>query len=223
VFFYEPQRFIEDPFWVIQIWKGGLASHGATLGLLVAMYVYARRHRQSYVECMDRFALSAGLGATLVRLGNFFNSEIMGKLTDQTWGVRFPRFDAQAVALHGQAPLRHPTQLYEFALGLFVMFCIWLVDRLLGREERPRGALIATFFAVYFTGRFFVEFFKIHQTLPDTFPLTMGQLLSLPLALAGIAALIYSIRAGVPAHWNAAAAAPTSPPRRSKKSRKRVP
>ncbi len=217
VLFYEWQRFLSDPLWLFQIWRGGLASHGATIGLLVAVYFYAKQHRQSYVECMDRFALSAGLGATMVRLGNFFNSEIMGKVTDQTWGVRFPRFDVEVVRAGELAPLRHPTQLYEFALGLFVMFTLWLADRLLGGEKRPRGALIALFFAVYFTGRFLVEFFKEHQALDPSSPLTMGQFLSLPLAVAGVLAFIYSLKRGIPAGWNTA---PAAPPKRAKPTKR---
>jgi len=204
---------------VLQIWRGGLASHGATIGLLLMMWYYTRRLGQSFIEGCDRLTFSAALAATLVRVGNFLNSEIVGRVTDQSWGVRFPRYDHDAAL----APLRHPSQMYEVVLGLAVMGGLWLADRLAGREKRPRGLLIATFFALYFTGRFFVEFFKEYQTLSADFPLTMGQCLSLPAALAGYAGIVWSIRRGVPAHWVVAETAkprPASKPGR-KKRRKR--
>ncbi|MBU2546997.1 MAG: prolipoprotein diacylglyceryl transferase [Proteobacteria bacterium] len=199
VIFYEPWYALQNPLWVLEVWKGGLASHGATIGLLLAIWYYARRHGQSYAECLDRFCFSAALAATLVRIGNFFNSEIVGRPTDGTWGVRFPRYDMVPAA---EAPLRHPTQLYEAAMGLAVLGLLLWVDRRLGGEKRPRGAITATFGAAYFTGRFVVEFFKAHQALPDAFPLTMGQLLSIPAALFGFGWLWRIYRNPVPSHWN---------------------
>src|SRR5690606_14746608 len=148
---------------------GGLASHGAVVGLIVAMWLFTKRRGVPFLEGADRFAFSAALGATLVRLGNFFNSEIVGRKTDGDWGVRFPHFDGD------NAPLRHPSQVYEVVVGLFVMLCLYWVDRWAGKEKRPRGLLISVFFALYFAGRFTVEFFKEYQTLsPESSPLTMG-------------------------------------------------
>ena len=118
------------------------------LGLAVAMYAYTRRRRQSFVEGCDRLAFSAALGAILVRVGNLFNSEIVGKRTGSSWGVRFPRYDGYL-----DPPLRHPTQLYEALLGLGVLGLLLWADRRLGKERRPRGALIALFLAAYFSGR----------------------------------------------------------------------
>ena len=199
VIFYEPGRLLSDPLWVLQVWKGGLASHGALIGLLLAIYVYARRHGQSYAECLDRFTFGGALAAILVRIGNFFNSEIVGRVTDGYWGVRFPRWDLLPAS---EAPLRHPSQLYEAAMGMAVMGLLIWVDRKLGREKRPRGALAATFGAAYFTGRFFVEFFKDYQALPSDFPLTMGQVLSIPVAVYGMVWLHRCLKHPVPAHWN---------------------
>jgi phosphatidylglycerol---prolipoprotein diacylglyceryl transferase len=198
VFFYELDHFLRDPFWLFEIHKGGLASHGATLGLILGMWLFCRRKRQSFIEGADRFSFSAALGATLVRLGNLLNSEIVGRPTDQTWGFYFPRYDHSLAS-----PLyRHPSQIYEVVLGLTVLACLYVADRLLGKEQRPRGALIATFFAVYFTGRFVIEFFKEYQVLsPETSPLTMGQFLSIPPALLGYWGLYYSVKKQVPAIW----------------------
>jgi prolipoprotein diacylglyceryl transferase len=197
VFFYEWERFVEDPMWLFRIHEGGLASHGATLGLLVAMYIFTRVRRQSFIEGCDRFAFSAALGSILVRLGNFFNSEIVGRATHADWGVRFPRFDRIP-----EPPLRHPSQLYEVLLGLLVMAALLGADRALGKEKRPRGVLISLFMVLYFSGRFGVEYFKEYQPGEVAEGLTTGQWLSLVPALAGAVGLVASLRKRVPAHWN---------------------
>ncbi|MEZ4221602.1 MAG: prolipoprotein diacylglyceryl transferase [Polyangiaceae bacterium] len=197
VLFYDLDKALKDPLWVFRIWEGGLASHGAVLGLIFAMYLFTKRRRIPFLEGSDRFAFSAALGATLVRVGNFFNSEIVGRLTDQSWGVRFPRYDRGVP----EAPLRYPSQLYEVALGLFVLLCLYLWDKRLGGEKRPRGAMISLFFALYFPGRFVIEFYKEHQTLEPTSFLTMGQYLSIPGALLGFYGLWWSFQRRLPVGW----------------------
>jgi prolipoprotein diacylglyceryl transferase len=200
VFFYEWERFLQEPSFIFMIHKGGLASHGGTIGLLVAMWLFTKRKRQSFVEGCDRFAYSAALGSTLIRIGNWFNSEIVGRKTDQTWGVFFPRYDQDAI----EPVYRHPSQLYETAIGLFVLGSLYFADKKLGEEKRPRGVLISLFFALYFTGRFLVEFVKEYQTLPTdspVAPLTMGQLLSIIPAAAGYFGVYISLKKNVPAHW----------------------
>lgn len=195
VLFYDLDHALEDPMWVFKIWTGGLASHGAVIGLVLAMYLFTRRHRVSFLEGADRFAFSATLGATLVRVGNFFNSEILGRPTNSDWGVRFP------IAEGANAPLRYPTQLYEVALGLFVMLVLYLVDRRL-KETRPRGLLISIFFMLYFAGRFVVEFYKEYQVFSaGESPLTMGQYLSIPGFLLGVYGVQWSLRTKQPAGW----------------------
>ncbi len=209
VIFYDPMRALHDPLWVLQFWKGGLASHGATIGLLIGLAIFARRQKQSYLETLDRFSFSAALGATAVRIGNFLNGEVVGRLTDQTWGVRFVRFELGQLKNASNVdietlPLRHPSQLYEVALGVLVFLTLLAVDRLCGREKRPRGLLIGVFFVVYFAGRFFVEFFKEYEGIPSSFPLTMGQILSLPAALAGIVGVVWALRKRIPSSWQPA-------------------
>lgn len=195
VFFYDFDKFKEDPAWLFRIWEGGLASHGGVIGLLLAMWLFTKVKRQSFVEGCDRFAFSAGLGATLIRIGNFFNSEIVGRVTDQTWGVRFVRLDGP------EGPYRHPSQLYEVALGCFVLASLYFTDKLTGKEKRPRGLLISMFFAVYFTGRFFIEFVKEFQTsFEETW--TMGQILSVVPAIAGFIGIFLSFQKRIPAKWN---------------------
>ncbi len=196
VVFYDYAKALEDPLWVLRIWTGGLSSHGAVVGLAVAMWLYTKRRGISFLEGADRFALAAALGATLVRVGNFFNSEIVGRATDQTWGVSFPRYD------HGVETLyRHPSQLYEALLGILVFAVLFAVDKKLG-ERRPRGLMISLFFVIYFTGRFGIEFFKELQVPAlETEKLTMGQMLSLPCALLGLAGVFISLKKRVPAGW----------------------
>ena len=197
VLFYDLDKALQDPLWVLKIWTGGLASHGAVAGLILAMYVFAKRRDIPFLEGADRFAFSAALGATLVRLGNFFNSEIVGRKTDQTWGVAFPRFEER-----GEIVYRHPSQLYEMAIGIVTLGLLYVCDRAMGHEKRPRGALISFFFVFYFTGRFFVEFFKEYQVLnPETSPLTMGQYLSLPGFLIGVVGLVWAFQHRLPAGW----------------------
>jgi phosphatidylglycerol---prolipoprotein diacylglyceryl transferase len=199
VFFYEWSRFAADPFWLFKIHEGGLASHGATIGLLLAMWLFTWRRRQSFIEGCDRFAFSAALGAILVRIGNFFNSEIVGRVTGSDWGVRFPRYDRIP-----NPPLRHPSQLYEVLLGLIVMGALVVTDRALGKEKRPRGVMISLFMALYFSGRFVVEFFKEYQPGEAHVGLTTGQWLSLVPAAAGFVGLVISFNERVKAHWNVA-------------------
>lgn len=191
VFFYHPGKFLADPVTILFVWQGGLASHGATVGLIAALWLFAKRYRLSPLETWDRFTFSAALGAAGVRMGNFLNSEIVGRVTDAPWGVWFQRFDATET-------YRHPSQLYEFALGLAVLGLLGLVDRLAGRERRPRGLMLGVFLASYFAGRFAVEFFKAYHidSLQDRSPLTMGQWLSVPPFLIGSGLIVWSLRRG---------------------------
>ena len=205
VLFYDLDKALADPAWVLKIWTGGLASHGAVLGLITAMWLYCKRRGIPFLEGADRFAFSAALGATLVRLGNLLNSEVVGKKTDGTWGFRFPRFDDGV----DPAPLRHPSQLYEVTLGLSVLAALYFIDRALGREKRFRGVLISSFFVLYFSGRFFIEFFKEFEGIfvtPNS-PLRMGQILSLPGILIGLYGLYWSFQRKIPAGWPSAESA----------------
>jgi prolipoprotein diacylglyceryl transferase len=198
VFFYDLEKALEDPSWVFKIWTGGLASHGAVIGLIVAMYLFTKRRGIPFLEGSDRFAFSAALGATVVRIGNLINSEIVGRVTDQSWGIRFPRgID------HGKdvIPLRYPSQLYEIALGTAVFIGLIIADRAMGKEKRPRGALISWFFALYFSGRFFTEFYKEFEAVDPESMLTMGQMLSLPGALLGWYGLYWAFKHKLPAGW----------------------
>jgi prolipoprotein diacylglyceryl transferase len=191
VLFYNLDYLRRDPWWVFKVWEGGLTSHGAAIGLILAMWWYARRHKLPFLLCADRFTFSAALGASLVRLGNFLNSEIVGKVTDAFWAVRFPRYDNLPPEL---TPPRYPSQLVEFAMGLGVLGILLAADRRLGPKAKPQGVLTALFLLSYFTGRFLVEFLKERQSLTDNLLLSRGQILSLPGMLAGLILLVHLLR-----------------------------
>jgi len=198
VLFYDPARYLANPIEILYVWRGGLASHGATLGLVLVLVLYARHLKLSKLEVMDRFSMSAALGALMVRIGNFMNSEIVGRVTDVPWAVKFPRCVYDSRLPFNHVPARHPSQIYEVFLGIFVLLSLYLVDRKY-KEERPLGLLASLFFLLYFSGRFIVEFFKEYQTLsPDGSPLTMGQYLSIPFILIGACGVYYSYRKAIP-------------------------
>lgn len=187
--FYEPLYYLKHPLEILFVWKGGLASHGATIGIIVTLWIYGRKYRIPFIEGLDRMAIPTTMGATFVRLGNFMNSEIVGRVSDAPWAVCFPRYDD-----HG-AHARHPSQLYEASIGLAIFGLLLLVDRLLPDNGRKRGILFGVFMSTYFTGRFFVEFFKEYQALsPEQSWLTEGQYLSIPFALAGYIGLTLALR-----------------------------
>lgn len=196
VFFYEAERYLADPITILHFWKGGLASHGATLGLVVALIAFAKKYKLSVLETLDRFSMSAAIGAAAVRLGNFFNSEIVGRATDVSWAVRFPLHDCRSLELCQDAVPRHPSQLYEFALGIFVLVVLIIADKMAGKEKRPTGLLASLFLIVYFAGRFCVEFVKEYQVdelIADESFFTMGQYLSIVPFVCGLILLGWAI------------------------------
>lgn len=198
VLFYDPNRYLANPIEILYVWRGGLASHGATIGLALVLYLYARKEKFSKLEMLDRFSMSAALGALMVRIGNFMNSEIVGRVTDVAWAVKFPRCIYDNDLPLDRIPGRHPSQIYEVFLGLFVLLTLYLCDRK-WKEERPLGLLASLFFLLYFSGRFIVEFFKEYQILsPERSSLTMGQYLSLPFILIGAYGLYYTYRTHIP-------------------------
>jgi prolipoprotein diacylglyceryl transferase len=244
VFFYEPEKYLADPITILHVWEGGLASHGATVGLVLAMLLFSWKYHLRFVEVLDRFSMPSAVGAAAVRLGNFLNSEIVGRVSDVPWAMRFPRHDCHAAglchvfesdnpeghrqwaALLEQTPARHPSQLYEFFLGLFVLLVLYLADRRFGREKRPLGLLAGLFLTVYFTGRFAAEFVKEFQTLdPNTSALTMGQYLSILPVLVGVAMVVWALKRGRPTDEGrpaeAAAAAEPAPARPASARQKR--
>jgi prolipoprotein diacylglyceryl transferase len=185
-FFYEPAYYWENPLKIFKIWEGGLASHGATIGILFALWLYARKKKdQSYLWVVDRIVITVALAGGLIRLGNLMNSEIIGKPTDVPWAFIFTSVD--------KVP-RHPAQLYE-AISCFILFgfLFWLWNR--RKAKTPEGSLLGIFLIYIFGLRFFYEFLKENQVkFEDQLPLNMGQWLSIPAVLAGIFVLVIANR-----------------------------
>jgi prolipoprotein diacylglyceryl transferase len=210
VLFYDLDHAIQDPKWIFMIWTGGLASHGAVIGLIFVMYLFTKRRGVPFLEGADRFAFSATLGATVVRIGNLLNSEIVGRVVpDQSWGMKFPRADIPGSMERtvfspeelAQIPYRYPSQLYEIALGTAVFIGLLIADRAMGKEKRPRGAMISWFFVLYFGGRLFTERYKEIEALPKESLISMGQYLSFPGLLLGLYGLYRAFKRREPVGW----------------------
>ncbi len=188
--FYNPAYFFEDPIRFLQIWHGGLASHGAAIGITLSAWLYSRKHTdQPLLWLLDRLAIPVALAGFFIRIGNFFNSEILGRASDVPWAVVFVNGLGLKSPAEQMMP-RHPVMLYEsFCYG-----CIFLVLILLYRKyraETPHGLLIGIFFIMVFSARFILEFYKMRQAeFAQTLPLSVGQMLSIPLVIAGILLLV---------------------------------
>jgi prolipoprotein diacylglyceryl transferase len=193
--FYDPYYyFVESPEEIVQVWKGGLASHGGAIGIILALLYFTRRNPGfSFLWVADRLAMPIALGATFVRLGNLFNSEICGKPTNVPWAFRYPLRDGWCNGVPctdcGEYP-RHPTQLYEAGTYMLVFILLNFLYRKWG-SAAPKGRLTGVLLAALFTARFFIEFFKEKQESYQTgLFLNTGQLLSLPLIFLGIYLLL---------------------------------
>lgn len=198
--FYAPEYYLSNPIEILKIWEGGLASHGATIGILLALYLFSRKYKFDYLWVLDRIVIVVALGGALIRLGNLMNSEIFGRPTDLPWGFVFVRQNE-----FSHVP-RHPTQLYEsfFAFLLFVLlYWLWKQRKAL----LPRGLLFSLFVTLLFTFRFLVEFLKEPQEdFEREMVLNMGQILSIPLILIGLIVLIWSLTKSKPSLPNEATA-----------------
>jgi len=183
-FFYEFDYYANHPLEIFQTWKGGLASHGGAVGLLVALWIFSKHFKLSYLWILDRIAAATALGGVFIRLGNLMNSEIFGYPTEMPWGFIFMRADADKVP-------RHPTQLYEALCYFIVFLTLHFIDRK-HRYYPPKGILISIFVVGIFGTRFFIEFLKERQVLfENSMVLDMGQWLSVPFVIVGIFFLLY--------------------------------
>jgi len=197
--FYEPGYYFSHPLEILKVYKGGIASHGATIGLIVAVLCVAKKYKLSFTDLADGVVFPGIMGATFVRLGNFFNSEIVGKITTVPWGFKFLRnTDDMKLAINAATghcdiskmeclinywPVRHPSQLYE-AFGAFVILIIMLTVSFVRKDHRKSGLYTAMFMILYFSFRFCIEFIKEYQVFEEG--LTMGQYLSIPFIIFGI-------------------------------------
>jgi len=176
--FYNPVYYLSNPIEIIKVWEGGLASHGAAIGIIIAIYLFSKKKKNyTMLWVLDRIVIVVALAGTFIRLGNLFNSEIIGKATDVAWAFIFYSVD--------DIP-RHPAQLYE-SIAYLVIFIILLFIYYKGLEKNKNGLLFGLFLILVFTFRFFIEFLKEDQTgFEAGMIFNMGQLLSIPFVLMGV-------------------------------------
>jgi prolipoprotein diacylglyceryl transferase len=186
VLFYQPDYYLARPWEVLMIWQGGLASHGGFVGVLIALYFYLRKYRDmSFLELSDRLVIASLPAAGLIRIGNFFNSEILGEPTNLPWAIIFIRVD----------PIpRHPAMLYE-ALTYLLVFAILYIAYWKTEIINSPGRVLGAAFVACFTARFLIEFVKEKQVVFEQgMLLNMGQLLSIPFIVIGLVLLLRTQR-----------------------------
>jgi len=188
VFFYGFDRFLQDPLWLFRVWEGGMSFHGGFLGVLTAMIVFARKYNVTWFQVTDFIAPLVPPGLFFGRIGNFIGGELWGRPVispDYPFGMVFPHVDAL---------VRHPSQLYEaLAEGLLLFLALWLFSL----KERPRMAVSALFLIGYGLARFTIEFFRepdLDQGFIAFDWMTKGQVLTVPMILAGVALMIVAYR-----------------------------
>jgi phosphatidylglycerol:prolipoprotein diacylglycerol transferase len=203
VLFYQPAHYLSNPAEILRVWEGGMSFHGGFLGVAVAALLFFRQQRIPILPAADALAVATPPGILLGRLANFINGELWGRPTTLPWGVIFPGEAAQDCPGIVGLCARHPSQLYEAALeGLLLGAALLFVVYRRGWLKRP-GQTVGLFLAGYGAARFFVEFFRqadAQYITPDNplghvaLGLSMGQMLSLPMIVAGIALILRARR-----------------------------
>ena len=203
VLFYKPEYYLANPAEIPMIWTGGLSFHGGFIGVVLAVLLFSRRHAVPLAQLSDLVALAATPAILLVRIANFINGELWGRPADVPWAVVFPSQAAQDCPGIEGLCARHPSQLYEAGLeGLLLGLLLFVLATRFSAFKRP-WTLSAVFFIGYGLARFAVEFVRQPDAQfvgPDNplgwrldfgdWGLTMGQLLSLPMILVGLAVLL---------------------------------
>ena len=193
VFFYEPSWYLAHPIKILEVWEGGLAIHGAAIAIPLSVFIFSRFRKKPFLWVMDRVVITVALAGFMIRMGNLMNSEIFGNPTTLPWGFVFMRSASPGEAL---VP-RHPTQIYEALSYLFIFFLLWWYYY--KKDGKPaQGLIFGVFMVLVFGVRFLIEFIKEPQVgFERGMPLNMGQLLSIPLIVAGLI-LIYRARIKAP-------------------------
>jgi len=183
VLFYNFDKWLADPLWLVRLWEGGMSFHGGLLGVIIALMLFARQTRQPLLAISDFVAPMVPLGLGFGRVGNFIGQELWGRPTDGPWGMVFP-MDPEQLS-------RHPSQLYQAFLEGLVLFVVLLW---FARKPRSHGMISGLFLLLYGVFRFMVEFVRepdAHIGI-DLFGMTRGQLLSAPMVAAGVGLIIYA-------------------------------
>ncbi|SHO80283.1 Prolipoprotein diacylglyceryl transferase [hydrothermal vent metagenome] len=175
--FYDPSYYLSNPLEILMIQKGGLASHGGAIGVLIGLYIFAKRYSYSYIWLLDKIVIPTALVGAFIRLGNFFNSEIIGDKSDVPWAIIFSRVD--------DFP-RHPVQLYESFSYLIIFIMLFIIYQKFHSKLKD-GFLFGLFMITIFGARFMLEFIKVKQeAYVNDIGFSTGQLLSIPFIILGL-------------------------------------
>lgn len=193
-FFYEPSYYLSNPLQILNLRAGGLASHGAAVGMVIGILIYSRKWKIPSIWLFDRVGIVVAIGGALIRTGNLLNSEIYGTATDMPWGFIFVRA--------GETMPMHPTQIYEalaYVLIFFVLMHLYWRTNLANR----RGLMFGVFLIMLFGARFVIESIKnVQEAWEAALPLNMGQMLSLPFIVAGVVILLRALNRPPQAYVN---------------------
>lgn len=186
VLFYAPAHYFSHPLEIFAIWKGGMSYHGGALGVVAAAWLYGRRNGRGLLEIMDLISPLVTFGYITGRIGNFINAELPGRIADPSlpWAMIWPNID--------NLP-RHPSPVYQALVdGLLVAVMLWIY----ARKPRPSGAVTALYCLLYGMARFFTEYFRTpdYEVLLGWFTISAGQLLSVPMIIAGLCGLFLAYR-----------------------------
>ncbi len=184
--FYEPSYYLSSPIKILMVWKGGLASHGAAVGILFALYLFIRKFKFSFLWLLDRVMIAIPVALFCIRMGNLMNSEIYGHVTSLPWGFVFEA--------DGQTEPKHPTQIYEGLSYLFTTVLLYILFIKTNIKEH-KGFIFGLSIIFLFTARFFIEFVKENQVgFEKGMALNMGQLLSIPFIIIGMGLVYFSLK-----------------------------
>jgi len=194
VFFYDRSYYMANPSEIFKVWNGGLASHGGAIALVITLWIYAKYVvKKPSLWIFDRIAAPIAIAGTFIRLGNLVNSEIVGIPTSLPWGFEFIHYYNEQLHQFDPTP-RHPAQLYE-AITYFLLFIV--LQRMYWKYQawKTPGLLFSTFLILLFGSRFMIEFIKVGQSaFDDSLAINIGQRLSIPFILAGVALLIWTLK-----------------------------
>ncbi len=183
--FYDPDYYLAHPMKIFAVWEGGLASHGGGLGVLIALYYGCKKYKIDFLWLIDRLVIPTALFGFFVRMGNFMNSEILGKPSELPWAIVFSRVDSLP---------RHPAQLYEAFSYLVIFFLLTYIYKK-NYKQLQKGFLFGLFLVLVFSARFLIEFVKVKQADYSLgIGLSTGQLLSIPFLLVGIGFMVWSYK-----------------------------